>query len=125
MKYAIFKSGGKQYKVAEGDVLTVERLPQSKDQEFITSSVLLYISDRESRVGSPFVNGVEIRGKILGHEKGEKIRVAKFKSKVRYRRIRGHRQSLTKIQIEKIIESGLKEAPKRKVSTTPKTSVKQ
>lgn len=124
MKYAVFESGGKQYKVVEGDILEVERLNDAS-KEFTTSNILLYVSDGVYNVGNPYVNGITIKGKILEHKKGKKIRVVKFKSKVRYRKTIGSRKLLTKIQIEKILESGSKEVPKRKVSSSRKTSVKK
>lgn len=124
MKYAVFESGGKQYKVAEGDILEVERLNDAS-KEFTTSNILLYVSDGVYNVGNPYINGITIKGKILEHKKGKKIRVVKFKSKVRYRKTIGSRKLLTKIQIEKILEPGSKELPKRKSSSTKKTSVKK
>lgn len=108
MKYAIFKTGGKQYKVTEGDTLEIEHL-QNSGKEFSTSNVLLYVSDGVYKVGNPFVSGVVIKGKILEITKGKKIRVVKYKSKVRYRRVIGSRKLLTKIQIEKIGDAEFKE----------------
>lgn len=122
MKYAIFKSGGKQYKVTEGDILEVERL-QNAGKEFTTSNVLLYASEGTYKIGNPYVSGMVITGKILGDTKGIKVKVIKYKSKVRYRRAMGSRQSLTKIQIEKIGEAEQKnvtKAPRKKAPLVKK-----
>lgn len=102
MKYAVIKTGGKQYRVSEGDVLEVERLKNDgKSLEF--SEVLLYTSDGAVTLGKPTISGAKVKASVLGDIKGKKIRVAKFKSKVRYRRVHGHRQALTKVKIDEII----------------------
>lgn len=102
MKYAVVKTGGKQYKITEGDVLEVERLAPSDKKEITFDDVLLYTADGVVTVGKPSVAGVIIKATVLGETKGKKIRVAKYKAKVRYRRVTGHRQLLTKVKIEKI-----------------------
>lgn len=101
MKYAVIKTGGKQYKVSENDVLDVERLSSpAKNIDF--KDILLVVDESIVKVGKPFVNGATVKAEILGNKRGEKIRVSKYKSKVRYRRVTGHRQNLTKIQIKEI-----------------------
>lgn len=102
MKYAVIKSGGKQYKVCEGDIIEVERLEVSPNQKFSFDEILLYVSDQAVKIGKPRVEGILVGGKLLQHTKGDKIKVSKFKSKVRYRRTMGHRQSLSKVLIESI-----------------------
>ncbi|MFH1833080.1 MAG: 50S ribosomal protein L21 [Candidatus Levyibacteriota bacterium] len=102
MKYAVIKTGGKQYKVEEGDVLEVERLQILPNKDFNFEEVLLYVSDDSFKIGKPKAEGVKVLAKLLEHIKGEKIRVSKFKSKVKYRRTTGHRQSLSKVKIESI-----------------------
>ena len=102
MKYAIVKTGGKQYKISEGDVLEVERLALEDKKEITLDEVLLYTSDGVVRVGTPNVAGVSIQATVLGDIRGKKIYVSKFKAKVRYRRTIGHRQALTKIKIDRI-----------------------
>jgi large subunit ribosomal protein L21 len=101
MKYAIIKTGGKQYKVAEGDIVEIDKLPE-KDGKVVFDEVLLLVTDSGVKIGKPTVLGEKVEGKVLGSFKGTKIRVSKFKSKVRYRRVMGFRASLTKVQIEKI-----------------------
>jgi len=102
MKYAVIQTGGKQYKVAEGDIITVERLPLAEKDDFVCTDVLLYTSDDDVRIGMPLVEKVTVRGTVLAHLKGEKIRVGKYKAKARYRKVTGHRQSLSQVQINAI-----------------------
>ncbi len=110
MKYAIIRLGGKQYKVSEGDVIAIEKVPSDK-KDVIFSDVLLYTTDGQVRVGMPTLNDILITGKIIEEKKGPKIRVAKYKAKVRYRRVTGHRQILSMVQIESI-GSGEKQSKK-------------
>lgn len=100
MNYAVIKTGGKQYKVAEGDVIEVQKLKDSKDKVTF-EDVLLLVSDKDIKLGKPTVKA-KVTGKILENKKGDKIRVAKFKSKVRYRRVTGFRPQISVVQIEKI-----------------------
>lgn len=101
MKYAVIKTGGKQYKVTEGDVLEVDNL-NTKEGAVTFDNVLLLVSDEKVEIGKPLVAGAKVKAKLLENKKGEKVRVAKFKSKVRYRRAVGFRASISKVQIEKI-----------------------
>ena len=101
MKYAVIKTGGKQYKVQEGDIIEVDNLLAEKDK-VIFDQVLMLVVDGEVKVGKPTLTGEKVEAKILENFKGVKVRVSKFKSKVRYRRVSGFRASLTKVQIEKI-----------------------
>lgn len=102
MNYAVIKSGGKQYKVSEGDVITVERVAVQPNETITFSEVLLHIADGKATFGQPTISGFSVSGKVLAHVRGEKLRIAKYKAKVRYRRVTGHRQELSKIQIEAI-----------------------
>lgn len=102
MKYAIIKTGGKQYKVQEGDTLKIERLPEEAGKNIELSQVLLLVDEANVLIGQPLVGGAKVEVKILEHHKGPKIRIAKFKAKSRYRKVKGHRQNLSKIKIEKI-----------------------
>lgn len=121
MKYAIIKTGGKQYKVAEGDIVEIDKLPE-KDGKVVFDEVLLLVTDSGVKIGKPTVLGEKVEGKVLGSFKGTKIRVSKFKSKVRYRRVMGFRASLTKVQIEKI--GGTHEKVEKK-ATVRKTAQKK
>lgn len=102
MKYAVVKIGGTQYKVGEGEELTVDRLPQKEEEIVNFPEVFLLVDDGQVKIGQPIISGVAVDAKVVSHLKGEKIRVARFKAKSRYRRVKGFRAALTKIRIEKI-----------------------
>ncbi len=104
MSFAIIKTGGKQYKVSEGDVLDVEKLENEVGSEVTFSEVLLYANAKpeNTKVGQPFLEGVQVTAKVLDQFKDDKKIVFKYKSKTRYKKKKGHRQPLTKIQITKI-----------------------
>lgn len=103
MKYVIVESGGKQYKASEGDVLEVERLKAQPGEGYTFKKVLLYTADGVCKIGQPQLSGITVAGKIIDHVRGEKIRVAKFKAKAKYRRVTGHRQALTRVKVEQIL----------------------
>ncbi len=98
--YAIVKTGGKQYRVEQGQYLLVERLPQPEGAT-VTLEPLLYRSD-DAVFDAKALERVEVSAKILSHERGEKLRVFKFKPKRGYKRRTGHRQELTRIEVTKI-----------------------
>ena len=102
MKYAVIQTGGKQYKVAEGDVITVERLPLEEKADFVCTDVLLFTNEDKVMIGNPLVEKVTVRGTVVAHTRGEKIRVGHYKAKARYRKVTGHRQSLSQVQITTI-----------------------
>ncbi|HET9103200.1 MAG TPA: 50S ribosomal protein L21 [Solirubrobacteraceae bacterium] len=95
--YAIIKTGGKQYRVREGEYLLVERLPVAEG-ETVELTPLLIVDGDEMRDGDA-LSGVTVSAKVLGHERGPKLRVVKFKPKRGYKRHAGHRQELTRIEI--------------------------
>jgi large subunit ribosomal protein L21 len=97
MKYAIIKTGGKQYKVKVGDTLNVELLGDAKT--FVFDDVLLVVDEDKVEVGMPVVAGVKVFADVLSEVKAEKIEVFKYKSKSRYRKHTGHRQHLSQIKI--------------------------
>ena len=98
--FAVIKTGGKQYKVAEGDILRVEKL-ESKDGNLVFDNVLLVVNG-EVKLGKPVVSGAKVTAKVLEDGKGEKKMVFRYKSKTRQHKKKGHRQPYTKIQITKI-----------------------
>lgn len=105
MKYAVIQTGGKQYRVSEGSQINVESLHLLADKPVSFSDVLLYVSDNaEVKVGKPYVDGIVVKGKVIVEKKGQKIRVARFLAKSRHRRVHGHRQILTNIKIEQILD---------------------
>lgn len=120
MTYAIVEIGGKQYKVAEGNVLEIDKLDIEAGKTYNFEKILLYSSDGQSQIGKPLVSGITVSGKILEHVKGDKIRVAKFKAKSRYRRAQGFRPSLTRIKIETITSSHQSRAENEKKPETKK-----
>lgn len=124
MKYVVIKTGGKQYKVSEGDIIEVERLSPVPNEAFGFSEVLLYAGEGLVKIGNPFLSDVKVSGVILEHTKGNKIRVAKYKAKVRYRRVMGHRQSLTKVRIDAISTSVAKGKRDDNVAKEEKNPVK-
>lgn len=99
--YAIIKTGGKQYCVEEGKVITIEKLDVETGAEVAFDEVLL-VSGDSVKIGQPTVAGAKVTGKVLEQGKGAKIRIFKYKAKSNYRRRQGHRQPFTKVQIEKI-----------------------
>ena len=99
--YAIIATGGKQYRVSEGDVIYIEKIDAQVDST-VSFDVLLMGNDGDVKIGSPVVEGVKVEGKVVGQIRGEKIVVYKYKSKKNYRRKQGHRQPYTKVEITKI-----------------------
>jgi len=100
--YAIIQTGGKQYRVEEGKVITVEKLAQAADEAIEFADVLSVVDGDNIQFGAPFVKGATVKGKVLTQGRGKKIRVFKYKSKSNYRRRQGHRQPFTKVLIESI-----------------------
>ncbi|HOK62722.1 MAG TPA: 50S ribosomal protein L21 [Soehngenia sp.] len=101
--YAIIETGGKQYKVQEGDIVYVEKLHADEGETVSFDKVLLLSNESGITAGKPFVEGAKVEGKILDHGKQKKIIVYKYKAKKNERRKHGHRQPFTKVQIEKIV----------------------
>ena len=98
--YAVIETGGKQYRVQEGDVLYLEKLEANVGDTVTIDKVLLMEKDGAFQVGTPVVAGAEVALKVLEHGKGEKIIVFKYKSKKNYRKKQGHRQPYTKVLVE-------------------------
>jgi large subunit ribosomal protein L21 len=95
--YAIIATGGKQYKVSEGDTIYIEKL-DTEVGEVVTFPVLM-LSGETIAVGNPYIAGATVTGKIVRQLRGEKIRILKYKSKKNYRRKAGHRQPYTQVEI--------------------------
>ena len=102
MKLAVIITGGKQYKVSEGDILKAEKIDKKVGSSVNFDKVLLYSDGKTTEIGRPFLKNVKVAAKILEQKKDKKITVIKYKSKIRYRRKKGHRQLVTRIKIEKI-----------------------
>lgn len=107
--FAVIKTGGKQYKVQEGDILDIEKIGMEKGKKVIFDQVLLVESDGKTMIGTPYVENAVVSAVIIENFKGDKVLVFKKKRRKQYRRTRGHRQNLTKVKIEKIEVGGKKE----------------
>lgn len=101
MKYAVIKSGGKQYKIQEGQTIKVEKLDVDQDKPVEFGDVLLLVDEGKAKIGQPLLEE-KVRGKVVKTEKGKKIVVFKYKAKTGYHRKIGHRQIKTEVLIEKI-----------------------
>ena len=99
--YAIIATGGKQYKVAEGDVIKVEKLGVEAGESVVFDQVLV-VSGDDVKVGNPTVEGASVAATVVGDVKGKKVIVYKYKRKTGYHKKNGHRQQFTKVKIEKI-----------------------
>ena len=99
--YAIIATGGKQYKVAEGDVIRVEKLGAEAGSE-VTFDKVLAVSDKKLKVGNPVVDGATVTATVMDEVKGKKVIVYKYKSKTGYHKKNGHRQAYTEVKIDKI-----------------------
>ncbi len=102
MSYAVIQISGKQYKVSEGDKITVARLETEEGKDFKVSDVLLSATEKDVKIGEPLVAGAEVTLTVLEHNRAPKIRVAKYKSKSKYRRVMGHKQLQTIVKVLKI-----------------------
>ncbi len=100
--YAIIETGGKQYKVAEGDAIFVEKLGAAADEVVTFDKVIAVGEGADLKVGAPYVDGAKVSAKVLKEGKAKKVIVFKFKPKRGYKKTQGHRQPYTKVVIEKI-----------------------
>ena len=97
--YAVFRTGGKQYRAREGERLRVERLAGDPGATVEFDQVLLVGEGADIRVGSPLVAGAKVTAKVTTQGRGKKIEVVKFKRRTRYKRVKGHRQYFTEVEI--------------------------
>lgn len=101
--YAVIETGGKQYRVAPGDELLIEKLPVEAGTEYNFDRLLMVVGDEGSRsIGAPYLDGARAVATIVNQERGTKILVFKYKPKSNYRRRQGHRQYLTRVRIDRI-----------------------
>ena len=122
--YAIIESCGRQYKVAQGDVVFFEKLDAEEGKKVTFDHVVLVSDDKKVEVGAPYVKGVKVEGKVVSHGKGKKILVYKYKAKKNYRRTQGHRQPYTKVEITAIKTASEKtETSKEEVKETAEKPV--
>jgi len=100
--YAVIKTGAKQHKVTEGDVLSVEKLEGNKGDEVVFNEVLMLSDEKEVKIGKPFVDGAKVVGQIIAQKKGPKLIVYHMKRRKGFHKKTGHRQNLTSMKITKI-----------------------
>ena len=100
--YAVIQTGGKQYRVQQGDVIYVEKIDAQADETVTFEKVLLVGEGESVKVGTPAVEGAKVEGKVLAQVKGQKIVVYKYKAKKNERKKQGHRQPYTKVEITAI-----------------------
>ncbi len=97
--YAVIKTGGKQYKVAEGDVIRVEKLAIEAGDQVSFDQVLLVSEGDSVNIGAPFIEGGVVKGEVQANGRGKKVEIVKFQRRKHYRRQMGHRQSFTEVKI--------------------------
>ena len=122
--YAIIEACGKQYKVAQGDVVFFEKLDAEEGKKVKFDNVILVSEDNgKVEIGNPYVKGAKVEGKVVSHGKAKKILVYKYKAKKNYRRTQGHRQPYTKVEITAVKTAAEKKAT-AKTETKTKTKAK-
>jgi large subunit ribosomal protein L21 len=102
MMFAVVDIAGQQFKVTENTKYYVPRLKAEQNAEIVFDNVLLFGDDKSTKVGAPTVKGVKVHAKVLEHTKDDKVIVFKKKIRISYRRLKGHRQQLTRIEVTKI-----------------------
>ena len=100
--YAVIKTGGKQHRVSEGDVIAIEKINGGKGDIVIFEEVLMISKGEEIKVGTPFLKGAKVSGEIIEQTKADKINVFKMKRRKGFKKKTGHRQKLTKMKIKEI-----------------------
>jgi large subunit ribosomal protein L21 len=100
--YAVIKTGGKQYKVAAGDKLKVEKLVGDVGTKVVIDKVLLIADGEKTTIGAPLVAGAKVSATVVSHGRADKVMIFKFRRRKHYRKTQGHRQSFTEIQIDTI-----------------------
>lgn len=111
--YAVIETGGKQYRVQEGDVITVEKLNVEAGEKVVFDKVLVLAGEGDLKVGAPYVDGAAVAGEVVENGKGKKVIIFKYKAKKDYRKKQGHRQPYTMVKIASLTGAAPKqEAPK-------------
>jgi large subunit ribosomal protein L21 len=116
--FAVIKTGGKQFRVQEGDILDVEKLQLQEGQKVTFEDVLLIEDNNNTLIGTPIVEKAQVVGEVMENFKDKKVLVFKKKRRKQYRKSAGHRQLLTRVKIEKILLGA--ESPKKKVAPEKK-----
>jgi len=124
--YAVFRTGGKQYRATTGDVLKVEKIDAEQGASIELDQVLMVGEGEDVQIGSPYLEGGKVTATVVEHGRGEKIRIIKFKRRKNYRRQMGHRQYYTAIEITGMVAgSGAKPAKKKAVKPEPEAKPKK
>ncbi len=121
MLYAIFESGGKQFKAVEGSYVEVDHLPTEEGKKVSFDKVLLLVNDKDIQVGTPVVKGVSIDATVISHFKGKKVFIFNYRPKKRYRVKIGHRQQYTRLMVNSIDFAG--KVAKKAVEEKPQAQV--
>jgi large subunit ribosomal protein L21 len=100
--HAVIKTGGKQYKVAVGDTLRVEKLTAKEGEKIKIDSVLAVVDGEKTTIGAPLVKGANVDVSVVSHGKHDKVKIFKMKRRKHYMKTQGHRQNFTELKIEKI-----------------------
>jgi large subunit ribosomal protein L21 len=122
--FAVIKTGGKQYRVAADDKITIEKLPAEAGSTVTFDEVLMVGDGDNATIGTPLVAGASVAGEVVEQTRGDKIRIFKKKRRKGYRRTAGHRQHLTVVKITDILTDGAKKTAK-KAETKPKADAKK
>lgn len=104
--YAVMKSGGKQYRVKQGESLRVEALPAAVGAPVSFDQVLMVGEGENARVGAPYVAGAKVNATVLSHGRGEKVKIFKLRRRKHSQKTQGHRQSYTEVRIDGIVTQG-------------------
>ncbi|MFT6394206.1 MAG: large subunit ribosomal protein L21, partial [Methylophilaceae bacterium] len=123
--YAVIKTGGKQYKVAAGDYLKVEKLDGDVGSKVVIDKILMLADGDDVTIGSPLVDGAKVNATVLSHGKGDKVMIFKFSRRKHYRKTQGHRQSYTEIQIDDINGKGAAKKAAAKPSAAKKEAAEK
>ena len=122
--YAVFRTGGKQYRASKGDTLKVEKLDAAEGDRVEFAEVLLVGEGASVKIGNPLVAGSKVQATVLDQAKDKKIEVIKFKRRQNYRRNRGHRQEFTLLEITGIASAAAKKAATKKAAAKKTTAAK-
>ncbi|WWP01362.1 MAG: 50S ribosomal protein L21 [Candidatus Dasytiphilus stammeri] len=101
--YAVFQTGGKQYRVTSGQLIRLEKLNIDNGKNIDFDQVLMVVDGNNINIGAPLVKGGRVSANIIGHERGKKIKIIKFRRRKHYRKKQGHRQWFTTVKINNII----------------------
>ncbi|HUW21972.1 MAG TPA: 50S ribosomal protein L21 [Candidatus Bathyarchaeia archaeon] len=108
-KYAVIKYGSKQFQITEGEEIDLPKIDRKEKEKINFEQVLLLVDGEDIKIGRPSVEGAVVQGSVIHHYLGKKIRIATYKAKSRYRRVKGFRPRVSRVKIEKIAISGQEE----------------